>query len=255
MAKVAVLGSGVSGLLTAKALVDRGFSEKDITIFTKKKKQPQPRGFMILHDNCRMDLEMTKILMLFFGNKEKYKKKLGYDNDIECSWNKYTGAETLFGYNMFQAMDILYNRFENLMIQSVIAPDDVPELKNSYNHIISTIPPFNIYRDYAVEHVDIYITKKPTQNIDDIPRVIYYGDDTTLLRASENLFGWDFVEYSEPFEDSVKVHKPIKIMGKSPKDDKIIQVGRYGKWNKKILAHQVYWNIYGMTKKGSIQTS
>jgi len=256
--KIAVLGSGISGLLATKALVDKGVNLDNITILTKDKKPKKPRGFTILHYNCRMDLEHTKIIVMYVGSKQNYKDKLGYNGDIECSWDSYTGQREVFGYNMGQAMDKLYKRYKNRMIQFEVVPDDIQKLKNSYDYIISTIPPFNIYKDpyYDVEYTKIWISKEKTFDKNKIPNVTYYGDNSIMLRSSKNIFGYDYVEYCEPVGDAVKVYKPIRvtIYPKKNSDEKIIQVGRYGKWNKKILAHQVYWNTYGMIKKDSIQT-
>jgi len=257
---VAILGSGITGLLAAKALCDGGFEKNSIDILTKEKQPPKPRGFTILHDNCGMELDMTEVSIKKVGSVEKYKQKLNYAEGVECSWNRYIEDRRMYGYNMFQALNILHRIYRDNIHKFTIKPSNFKTIKEHYDVIILTIPPNCLYNldnhNFKMESTEIWIAQAKSEDYYADTEVVYYGDDSVVLRLSKNIFGWDFVEYCKSIDDKnvQKVTKPIKISRELPQDKNIIYTGRYGKWNKRTLAHQTYWNIYGMTRKNSIQS-
>lgn len=248
--KIAILGSGLSGLMAAKGLDDNGFENFDI--LTKEIKKPNPKGYMILHDLCGMMLE-NKIFPVYQNGEEKYyKEKLNY-GDISASWKSGLSEYWMVGYNPYQAIDLLWKKFRNKCYHTTVSTNIVENLKKDYDYIISTIPPNNLYSNVSLTYASVWI-KELEDPINYSPHVIYNGYDfSNITRSSIQLWNnKSFVEYCKPVEDAQKVKKPLYFNGEIKKDDKIILTGRKGLWNKNILAHQVYYKIYGKTKNNSI---
>lgn len=244
--KIAVLGSGLSGLLAGKALKNLGHN--DITFLSKDTEKPEPKGFIILHDNCDMDLEKCHFPVIQEGSEKVYSKKLGYGDKITSSWKKGTKKYWMVGYNPYQAIHILHNEFKDRIFKTTVTRNNIGEIKKDYDKIISTIPP-SCTMDVELEYKTIWVEELEStpRYCFDKPCVIYNGNDGhKMTRETIGLWGRYFNEYYRPVKGAEMVKK---VKGyHQPKEEGIHFTGRYGKWNKNVLAHQVYYEILGGRK-------
>lgn len=249
---IAILGSGLSGLLSAKALDE---ANRDFEILSKKVEPSKPMGFVLLHDNCWMNLSDSIIKIVQDGKNSVYKTKLEYNKDISSSWKDGIEDYYMHGYDIFEAIEILHDRYEGRIKKETISPEDVNHLNSEYEEVISTIPPDNLDSSINLESSSIYVGGRHKNSTMSNPLVIYHGQnsDDSVLRTSLNLWGKNWMEYSEEPEsmDSKKIRKPVRCNGKL-RDLPFILTGRFGEWNKNILAHNVYYKIKGMIRDGEI---
>jgi len=246
--KIAILGSGLSGLMAAKGLVDAGIKKNKIDILSDNIEKPEPKGFMMLHDNCNMDLQKNYFKVHQIGSEREYKKKLNYTGDISASWKTGLDNYWMVGYNPYHAISMLYTKFRSNMNKFKVRPEDLKILKSQYKTIISTIPPNNLYPGVKLFNTTIWVKFGKIKQVYS-PQVIYNGLSDNWMTRSSQLWGFRSLEYCKKAPETTKVVKPIKAKGMP--DDNIIKTGRVGQWNKNILAHQVYYKIYGMTKRSS----
>ncbi len=250
---IAILGSGLSGLLAARALWDNGY---DFEILTKDKRKPDPKGFMLLHDNCNLVLEKCCFPVFQGGSEEEYKKKLSYGGSVNSSWKSGLKEYWMAGYNPYQAIEYLHALYEKKMKYCEINPDLKDNLCKDYYKVISTIPPNNLFPEIKLESTEIFVEelegmgKKKAE-------IIYNGyKDNTITRHTLNLWGRSFIESTSREFSIAKtlIVKPIKAKGLNRiNDSKIILAGRKGLWNKNVLAHQVYYQISGKIKRGEVK--
>lgn len=249
---IAVLGSGLSGLLSAYAL-DK--ADIDFEIISKEIRPSKPKGFVLLHDNCDLVLNDEIIKVVQDGKNSVYKSKLGYDSKVNSSWRDGVEEYYLHGYNIFEAIETLQNKYNNRIKKETITPEDVKHLNSEYEKVISTIPPNNLDDSIDLEFSSIYVGGRHENSTMTHPIVIYHGQSAPdpVLRTSLNLWGKNWMEYAEEPEgmDTKKVRKPVTCNGKL-RELPFILTGRFGRWNKHVLAHNVYYKVRGLIRDGEI---
>lgn len=254
MNKIAILGAGLSGMLAAKALEDSGF-EGQYDILTKE--ISCPKGYTFLHDNCNMDLDDVLIEVVQIGSKKAYKRKLNYEQKVNASWKTGLKKYWLHGHDACEAMYKIVEKVYDKIVYTRTDKDKIDFLKKTYDKIISTIPlnclyppKDNINYEYTEIKLLVGERKSPGKNI-----VTYDGVEASNTIRYGRLNRKLFYEYppETELEGSITIKKPI-VAHNVPYDysNKIILAGRNGEWNKNILAHQVYWKIFGMVKAGRI---
>lgn len=253
MNSIAVLGCGLSGLMVTQALVDGGIDLDEIEIISDKIEKPEPKGFMMLHDNCGMvGLDKEHFPVIQEGSEREYKKKLNYTGDISASWKTGLKEYWMVGFNPYQAIDRLWDKYESKITQSKVKPENLDSLKNNYSQVISTIPPTALYNNIKTYSTKIWVEYSEI-NTNYNPGVVYNGRKDNWETRKTLLWGKKTVEFCKHLANTTEIIKPLRVEGIP--DDNIIKVGRVGQWNKNILAHQVYYKIYGMTKKNLIKIS
>src|SRR5690554_1025164 len=105
---IAILGSGLSGLLAAKALDDCGVSDFAIISDKPDSAFDMKKGFLLLYDNFGLEVEDAIISVKQMGSEEVYKEKLGYDLDIKSSWKKGLEEYWIHGWNPYHVAHKLY---------------------------------------------------------------------------------------------------------------------------------------------------
>jgi len=237
--KIAILGNGISGTLAAKALKDSGNEEFDI--ISKDSNIPKVRGFFLLHDSCNFDgIEKVSFKVEQLGREEVYKKKLSYNGEVSSSWKNGLESYFMVGYNPYPSIVQEWHSNRHRIVEYELVPEDFDLLFYDYDWVISTIPPNNLFKSAELKYSKIWIKDKPAD--DNGYYAKYFGtDDTDKIRESQ-LWGRKSIEYSIEKEGSAICIKPIKAKN-LPKDDRLTLAGRKGKWNKNILAHQVYYQV------------
>jgi len=261
MKSVAILGSGLAGMLAAKAIQDMKV-KWDFTLFSKDKKLHKPKGFVMLHDKCGIKtLDDATIKVVQKGRENKYKNKLNYDGMINSSWKSGLADYYVHGWDIRDANKFLHNIYRTKFSELEITPNNINDILRDYDYVISTIPPDNLTEDITLKYSKVYIREvKDDYKKVEQPVVYYHGDLVPGTRVTLNLWGKSWVEYGKLaprrfFSGDIELEdfrKPVSASGTMPSADNLILAGRYGLWNKNILSHQVYYRIKGMIDRGEI---
>ncbi len=258
MKNIAILGSGLAGLLAAKAIRDKR-RDWDIKIFTKSKELKRPKGFVLLHDKCNVDgIDESAIKVVQKGRENKYKNKLNYNGNVNSSWKSGLQEYYLHGWNIRKATELLHKFFESYFTKFTVKPNNINNITEEFDYVISTIPPDNLTEGVILKYSKVYIKEIEEEYKDvDYPVVYYHGDDVPGTRVTMGLWGKSWIEYGKMaqkrlFKKLEEFRKPTYVSGAMPKAYNLILAGRNGLWNKNILAHQVYYRIKGMIDRGEI---
>ena len=249
--KFAILGAGMTGLVVANTLMKNGFT--NIDIYERKKSLPDPKGFMVLHDDFgykdKLDCKTFPVYQM--GDEEKYKEKLGYGDNVNCSWKSGLNKYYMKGYNPFQLAEILYTTWMNKIIREEIDKNKAEIICNDYDHVFSTIPPMSYSDEVQTEEVFIFVRESAGNG--HMIGVKYNGRSNPLYARQIRLWGKLITEYCVDYYhlDLKRVTKPIRVT-KVPDlwYGNMIPVGRRGLWNKHIMLHHVQNRIIGMLNEG-----
>jgi len=250
--KIAIFGSGVSGLFAYWACEQRGFEDKEITFYSNKIEKPFALGFQYLHEKCGLDLKnyllREEILQKTFPLKIS---SLMYSLKVYGNINTYNSVSKLLTrtiatsnniYNLNDAIEILWNKYKDKIIVSNQIKDirNLIEVRNDFDIIFSTIPLNLLFPAEYFEYSTSYVMSCP---IDNPTNCVYYdvslGSSVFRLGVLFNNF---FVESTEKlrYGDFVPIKKVVTFTGDMKLPENINLIGRYGAWDKAILAHNVY---------------
>lgn len=255
MHKVFILGCGPAGLIAATAAADLGYS---VSVLSRKRQSPL-WGCQYLHEPIPGTCKVPRVQVAYTlqGNIAGYRRKV-YGEE----WGGTVSVEALQGahyaWDLRRAYRALWNRWQDEVIDVPILGGDhaaefVPDLCKSAT-VISTIPRSVMCRDrkhnFEVQQVwamgdsdDQRIPVRPPN-----PNTILCNGDPDVgwYRVSE-VFGYGTIEWPwrngrrPPFEGVVPVDKPLSTDCTCLPD--VHYVGRYGKWEKGYLVHQVHTDV------------
>ena len=142
---VAIIGAGMTGLLAAKACMDKGIVP---TILSANKPNPG-HGVRYLHDNCGLPLKPIEIETAFVGYGDRFMRwdktdqkamadlyafKTGAsqtNNSIHRSVKTVTAYDWMDAWGMLQGLRI---------IEDEVLPSDVRGLSREFDLVINTAP-------------------------------------------------------------------------------------------------------------------
>lgn len=259
---VAIIGAGMTGLLSAKACLDRGITP---TIFSATEPNPG-HGVRYLHDRCGLPLKPIEIETAFMGfggqflrwnnavpraMAELYAMKTGAsptNNSIHRSEKITTAYSWMDAWNMLQGM-----RIEN----REILPEDMRRLSDKYDLVVNTAPLNKIYPHSKSQCLcrERYVSDKSPYNDhvgwastpDNI--IVYNVDTNAAWTRYSRVDGVEQTEYLHPVEGA---HKVIKVDGKAKfynHHPNVLLVGRYGKWDSTYMAHMAYYDTLSRLSK------
>lgn len=241
--RVAILGAGAAGLLSAQALTDLGIEhdmfDREIPTVSKAK------GLHYLHDNCGLPLRWVTVHNYVLGVKEgelpheQYSRKLG--TPLNNSLVDLPAFNT--GYDFRQAFEILVDRHAHKVEEMFITQEKAFSLLDEYDYIISTIPLPILFPEAKCEKVERRVKKGRPEGIDQLiglnsNQVIYNIDEQVNWYRYSNVLGNEWTEVVEGGDFTIP--KIVTTDFQSP-DERIILQGRYGKWDRKFLAHHAYY--------------
>ena len=243
--KVIILGSGISGLFAAWACEQEGW--QDFQIFTKVNLPPITSGFQYLHDPCDMELQKVSLVEKCIQadvpadmRAKLYSNKVYGRPGITNSLNKLTNTPKDI-WDISQASNFLWGKY-----QSRIEPynlDDFSKLNTLKADIIFWTIPLNLYSqqcDFVTSYVYSIPVKSPVNEV-------FYDISTNIPTYRFGVvFNQFFAESTQlSFTAAIPVKKVITFEGKLelkfPKN--VVRIGRYGEWNKDVLAHDVYYKV------------
>lgn len=242
MEKVVVLGSGPAGLLAAKAVRDAG---QEVQIRSVKQRS-MIGGAMYLHEaipgvtNLEPD---STVVYQRTGTREGYATKVYGDPNAPVSWDTYPPGERSI-WNMSWGYDTLWRLFDPCIIDQRVSPEVLNDLLESGTEVISSIPRWMLCTkmhlfDRQAVWIAYHRADLPLKNY-----IHYAGEGSVDYYRRSLLFGWQSAEYAfNPSGlETRKVDKPLKTNCTCwTHFPNFHMVGRYGRWEKKVLAHEAYY--------------
>lgn len=263
--RIAILGSGPSGLFAAHAAVQSGID--DLVIFDR---QPdiarKTSGVFYIHDSCDLLLERHIINQGVLGAvgqsentiAEKYGRKVYGKPIAKVSIIDALNRKSIYGYNSKQAMDRLWDLYkDNIEIRSFENYDEVHNLlREGFDKVISTIPAPSLFPKltFNFEKAWMRVGTAPLSE-----SFIFYSISSVhkWYRASA-LFGAFVQEFPERIpkkeKEGYQIFDITKVINgdRLPQHPDILFAGRFGAWDKTQLTHTVYFKTLEWLK-GTIE--
>lgn len=232
-----VLGCGPSGLLAAQALVNYG---EDPEIISHKRKSPIG-GAQFLHTSIP---EVTsanhdgEVIFLKKGTKEGYARKVYGDPKAPTSWDSYDGLVPV--WSLRKAYDRLWELHERNIINTSIHQGSLLLADKTRDKFISSIPAMFLCMNptHWFKSQKVWITYEQVGAETKGHFIRYSGSDEDFWYRESLLFGWHSIEWPGPVPGAVEVSKPLAT--NCDCRPHITRVGRYGRWEKGVLAHHAY---------------
>lgn len=253
--RVAILGCGVSGLFAAKACEDAGV--QDFSIWSDYATMPKVAGFQYLHDNCGLSLHSEYLHEIVVQSNiprdvcEKLYSIKVYNNEYtKNSISKL--ADNRMIYNLEQAVQILWKKYSTI-VQHFHATDERDlGMFQSYDKVFSSIPPtqFDGYHRISSDFhfKTAYVYTCTTKSLDN--NVFFDVDPSNSVYRYGTLFGNFFMEANKLIMPKMATVRKVEDKEYDLKfPDNVIPIGRYGEWNKEVLAHNVYYKVLEECKK------
>lgn len=242
--KYCILGAGIAGLLAAKAIEEAG---EEFTMLDQNPGLTNMNGLHYLHDPCGLRLKKLTVYNLVLSDTNdpnppyiQYANKIGVPEKNSVRETPLTTD----AYDMRQAQERLYLRYKPRINKQVVDRKFVDDLLAHGTRIISTIPlpvlvpggdyqtkkiyasdkrPLGLGLEHAKQNIVVYNT--------DCKYSWYRYSRINGCEWTEMLLGGDFVV--------------TKVMGCNVKSfhENLILSGRYGTWQRGVLAHESYYQI------------
>jgi hypothetical protein len=247
--KIAILGSGVAGLLACKGLVDSGVSIENIDILTRSTELELSPGLHYLHDNCGLDIKQLTVYNYILPDRKsssdpphiQYSKKVG--NPENNSVKDLKAYEVV--YDMQGAHKMLHDMYASRMKVKNITREKLEILKSEYDLVISTLPLYVLYPHAKCEKIEVEVV------LDEAPDslqgfeynyVAYNLSNDEKWYRSSSVNGRTMMEVLPGYEGKTKKIPKLIDTDYEHTDKKVLLAGRYGTWNRKYLAHQAYYD-------------
>lgn len=246
--KICILGVGPSGLAATVAALRAGYR---VDLLAKRLQPSHLYGCQYLHAPIpgHTSLGPVKVSYRLKGTPEEYRRKVYGD-----SWVGAVSAEDLESHHL--AWD-LRQTYRSMWDSAITDPrvnlqrvDVTPQYLeknqtqfNTYKAVISTIPAIwlcSADHDFELQYVWAVGSTRPGEVCEENSIVCDGTSDVNWYRHSR-VFGYSTTEWADQpphIFPAAKVDKPLRTNCDCFPD--IIRMGRYGRWQKGILVHQVY---------------
>lgn len=244
--KVAVLGAGPSGTLAAWAALQSGCS---VEIFSNTFVQQKSYGVFFLHDNCDLPVVGQPVMQQVIGNKNmdaetaaKAYGKFVYQKEDE-GWGILFALKEkeLLGYDPDEVMSLLALYLESVQrnTQEFNSLCDVENVLNDFDRVVCTVPASAIFPNEQWPYKAAYAVFGDNKHFATNFFIDNVNASLGWYRLS-HLFGRFVVEYVDPMPQSVKIKKVVGGHEVKVSNSAILFTGRYGAWNRRIRAENVY---------------
>lgn len=261
--KVAILGCGPSGLLAAHAAELAG---ADFDILSIKAKS-RIHGAQYLHKVIpEIEVASAPVVYERIGSEHIYKMKVYGIEPVITSWNKFEPGMKM-AYSMSDLYDQLWAMYEPHIDNVVINDSLLTELERAhgYDLLISTVPRYRLChgKNHSFTSRKMFIAETPEdQDIwptQETNMIVYNGDPMQSWYRFSRLFGHSYLEFGQDIVASNDQDMKNMTYATSPHNIvplrqamKVIdhdctcrplwhRMGRFGKWERGVLAHESYW--------------
>lgn len=249
MIQVTVLGCGPAGLLAAQGAKDAG---AQVTIVSNKVKS-RISGAQFIHlEIPDLGVEESEVHIIKRGTAENYAKKVYDDPAHMTSWENYANGEIIPAWSMADVYDALWDIWETKIVGQTITDGTIKWIENGTSDmLISSIPAptLCLHPDehrFAANEVAITTGECAASR----NSIIYNGDGRVPWFRSSFLFGACSMEFGTHPRKRATKGPPLdaRVVIKPQGNDcdcrqQWRRVGRYGKWQRGILAHGAYFEV------------
>ena len=263
--KIAVLGSGPSGLVAAEAVTECLFgTEHDLDIFSLGKKSPL-YGAQYLHQPILGVTDFMKSIEVQYrleGTADGYRQKVYPGSEgAEVSVSVEMLEPNHPAWDIRETYDRLWEDFGDLVVPSILNFEMVKVISRRYDLVLSTIPlPKICGAKHRFENAnivaagsapDLNIGLEEYKNLCPPNTVICNGDDRVPWYRISNIFGYVTAEFSMRYsswapKSASMVRKPLSHSCDCWDNSNVHLLGRYGAWKKGVLVHDVYEEVVRM---------
>lgn len=260
--RVLILGCGPSGLLAAHAVERLG---GEPVIMSVKRKSPL-LGAQYLHVEIP-DLTGEPdgvVRTVWEGTREGYAAKVYGSTGYATSWRLATPEREV--WSLRRIYDILWDRYQDGVIDAEISRTDLAEAERAYPLVISTIPATRLCApewrrpmegiDHRFHHQVMYVGDfSPSKEQGNV--VVYDGRPEVPYYRTSRVFGCEQTEFSAASMDFKAEYADIPILADTQhgyelrKGIKVVatdcdcfprikRAGRYGTWRKGYLTHHAF---------------
>ena len=273
---VAIIGCGPAGLLAAHAVVLRG----GMPIIFSPGQKSMIHGAQYLHEAIPDLTSGDPDAMLTYrkiGTREGYAKKVYGRSDAPCSWDTFQEGEVP-AWSLLAAYDDLWELYGHMGGNTPVGPAEMLAIKESFETIINTAPApsfcgcggFDVLKNQGVppwrdgrhtfDHTTIRVVDWAPDELPD-NTIEYNGEahhdwyrhSKIFGHAQSEIPGAFIAERGWPYaEGGGDVHVTTVIPRKGIKpisndcdcQEGIMQVGRFGKWDKGVLVSDAFREVY-----------
>lgn len=276
--KVVVIGSGMAGLLAAKACEDM-LGQKP-TIITNHHPKPlswhELAGIHVLHHNCGLELDdmlvtnMVILPMLDNGEPqllaelsdwERSMANASYGSKVygrrKATTSLMRMPAVIEGYDYVQAFNMLLNRYHKCVtLRRAIDEDSLYTLASENDFVVTTVPRHFVTPPWVKHPFSlVYVSDRPpmgfipTKQMGDNFAVynteacVEWSRTSRVIRRGVQY--WN-TEYNTAPKFPVPGLRQVNKVGAGEHyayPQNVLGVGRFGTWTPGVLAHQAYWDV------------
>jgi hypothetical protein len=286
MMNILVLGSGMAGLLAAKAAEDVTGGVPDIMTdrMPQRLSWAEMMGIHVLHDSCSMNLDdmwVNNLVILpnveqdgkaeLLAEMSSWERKMANASYGQKLYGSRRSSTSLMrmpgviqGYDYVQAYNLMLDRYQpGMKVAKPIDEDRLHGLTHDYDLVISTIPRHFITPPW-VQHPfsSAYVSQRPpigfaAEKYMGSNFVVYNTDPgASWSRTARIISGQKTEHWTTEYNSVPKTHIPDlrqvnKVMQCEefalPKN--VLTVGRFGRWEPGVLAHDAYWDVVAEVRR------
>ncbi len=252
--KVAVLGAGPAGLLSAVAAIQEGH---EVKVFSPPKKSVIG-GAQFLHSaipGVTQDDPDFAVVFRKEGEGRVYEAKVYGGLSVPfISWDGIEDGQVQDAWELRKVYDRLWAMFEGTINPTTVTVEGMINLLTDFDLVVSSAPKPALCLKRAGKRYDGPCTFQAVgTNVligqhDFIPEgeIIYNGTKDTSWHRASKIAGQSSAEYGAtaklpPGSSPVYLTKPVSNTCDCWDTKHMLHVGRLGMWEKGVLVHHAYW--------------
>jgi hypothetical protein len=243
--RVAILGCGPAGLFAAEACRQEGLK---YSIYAPKN-MSQIAGAQYLHKPIP-ELSSAEpeglIDYLKIGTRDGYALKVYGHIGMEVSWDTFEPGKKPY-WSLSDAYAQAWKIHEDKIRNTKVSPKHIRSMKRDYDLIINTAPKRFLClkpQDHSFNDQKVFLSV-PEERMMGNNKIVYNGQREVSWYRWSFIQGFSCYEFSDrptwKKKEVLEIHKPLHTTCTCHKGDKYLEVGRYGRWEKRALTHEAYY--------------
>lgn len=175
------------------------------------------------------------------GTREGYASKVYGSPDHPCGWENYN--QLYSGWNLITAYDLLWNHWEDDIIDTRVTPPDIPWYLDNFDLVISTLPAPDMCRACCGRHrfngTPFWIRPLPLQPEDEHRNIVIYNGSPDDWWYRWSILGDRCsIESTRPMENALTGYKVTDTDCDCWPE--LVRAGRWAEWKHGVLLTDAY---------------